>query len=66
MKYSAKYIVSFLFFVVAMTSFHCAIAQDQDEKGYRFLRRVRGLKLVNSEIQELMMDEASNKIVVSY
>lgn len=41
-------------------------AQAYDEPGFRFLKRIRGINLHDSKVQEILIDEKSNNVVISY
>jgi len=58
-----KSLIIILFSVIA--SIHCS-GQEIDQPGYRFLKRIRGIKILESKIQEIMIDEANNRLAISY
>lgn len=53
-----------IFFCLVISSF--TSAQELEQPGYRFLKRVRGMKLLDSKIQEIMLDEANVRLAVTY
>ena len=53
----------FMFSIISVASLQ---AQELDQPGYRFLKRIRGIKLLDSKIQEIMIDEANNRMAITY
>lgn len=41
-------------------------SQAFDESGYRFLKRIRGISLQDSKVQEILIDESANNVVICY
>jgi len=60
-----KYKIFLITFLSLVTSFYCS-AQEIDQPGYRFLKRIRGIKILDSKIQEVMIDEGNNRLAISY
>jgi outer membrane protein OmpA-like peptidoglycan-associated protein len=53
-----------VFFLIIIS--YLPINAQVDEPGYRFMKRLRGIQLPDSKVQEIMIDEASENIVISY
>lgn len=43
-----------------------ALYAQRDEEGYRFMKRIRGLQIPDSKVQEVKIDEATENLVISY
>ncbi|MBK8808995.1 MAG: OmpA family protein [Bacteroidales bacterium] len=59
---SAKHTL-LLIFVLLCSSL---VTYSQDIPGYRFLKRIRGIAIEESKIQEILVDERANSIAISY